>query len=131
MITLLRRYWNDLVSYDGGFALLMMDGLLAVPLIMGDKLPSSDKAAVESAVEALKSAISGGEAAAMTSAMEQLTQAQHKAAEALYKTTGATGAPGAEGQGPAGAGPQGSAGPAPSGAPESGDVIDAEVVDDK
>jgi molecular chaperone DnaK len=98
---------------------------------MGDKLPSSDKAAVESAVEALKSAISGGEAAAMTSAMEQLTQAQHKAAEALYKTTGATGAPGAEGQGPAGAGPQGSAGPAPSGAPESGDVIDAEVVDDK
>jgi molecular chaperone DnaK len=98
---------------------------------MGDKLPSSDKAAVESAVEALKSAISGGEAAAMTSAMEQLTQAQHKAAEALYKTTGATGAPGAEGQGPAGAGPQGSAGPGPSGAPESGDVIDAEVVDDK
>ena len=101
---------------------------------MGDKLPSSDKAAVESAVEALKSAISGGEAAAMTSAMEQLTQAQHTAAEALYKTTGstgATGAPGAEGQGPAGAGPQGSAGPGPSGAPESGDVIDAEVVDDK
>ena len=98
---------------------------------MGDKLPSSDKAAVESAVEALKSAISGGEAAAMTSAMEQLTQAQHKAAEALYKTTGATGAPGAEGQGPAGAGPQGSAGAGPSGAPESGDVIDAEVVDDK
>jgi len=34
MITLLRRYWNDLVSYDGGFALLMMDALLAVPLIM-------------------------------------------------------------------------------------------------
>ena len=27
MITLLRRYWNELVSYDGGFALLMMDGL--------------------------------------------------------------------------------------------------------
>ncbi|HYJ93649.1 MAG TPA: molecular chaperone DnaK [Vicinamibacterales bacterium] len=98
---------------------------------MGDKLPSSDKAAVESAVEALKSAISGGEAAAMTSAMEQLTQAQHKAAEALYKTTGATGAPGAEGQGPTGAGPQGSTGPGASGAPESGDVIDAEVVDDK
>ena len=34
MISLLRRYWNDLVSYDGGLALLMMDGLLAVPLIM-------------------------------------------------------------------------------------------------
>jgi hypothetical protein len=34
MIALLRRYWNELVSYDGGFSLLMMDGLLAVPLIM-------------------------------------------------------------------------------------------------
>ncbi len=33
MITLLRRYWNDLVSHEGGFALVMMDGLLAVPLI--------------------------------------------------------------------------------------------------
>src|SRR6187431_362336 len=83
---------------------------------MGDKIAASDKTAVESAVEALKSAISGGEAAAMTSAMEQLTQAQHKAAEALYKTTGATGAPGAEGQGPTDAGPQGSAGAGPSGA---------------
>jgi hypothetical protein len=34
MLTLLRRYWNELVSYDGGFTLLMMDGLLAVPLMM-------------------------------------------------------------------------------------------------
>ena len=97
---------------------------------MGDKLPASDKAAVESAVEALKSAISGGDTAAMTRAMEQLTQAQHKAAEALYKTTGAAGSPGAEG--PAGAGPQGSTGPEGSAGPAAGgDVIDAEVVDDK
>ena len=34
MFTLLRRHWNELVSYDGGLSLLMMDGLLAVPLIM-------------------------------------------------------------------------------------------------
>ena len=34
MIKLLRRYWDDLVSYDGGMALLMMDGLLLVPLVM-------------------------------------------------------------------------------------------------
>jgi hypothetical protein len=34
MISLVRRYWNDLVSYDGGMSLLMMDGLLLVPLIM-------------------------------------------------------------------------------------------------
>ncbi|HET9363287.1 MAG TPA: hypothetical protein VFO58_26245 [Vicinamibacterales bacterium] len=34
MLALLRRYWNELVSYDGGLSLLMMDALLAVPLIM-------------------------------------------------------------------------------------------------
>ena len=34
MITLLRRYWNDMVSYEGGLSLVMLDGLLAVPLIM-------------------------------------------------------------------------------------------------
>jgi hypothetical protein len=34
VFTLLRRYWNDLVSYDGGMSLLMMDALLLVPLIM-------------------------------------------------------------------------------------------------
>jgi molecular chaperone DnaK len=97
---------------------------------MGDKLPASDKAAVESAVEALKSAISGGDSAAMTRAMEQLTQAQHKAAEALYKTAGPQGTGGPEGQ--AGPGSPGSAGPQGStGSAEGGDVIDAEVVDDK
>ena len=51
---------------------------------------------------------------------EQLTQAQHKAAEALYKTAGATpeaGSPGGD------AGAQG-----PAGGPD--DVIDAEVVDE-
>jgi molecular chaperone DnaK len=102
---------------------------------MGDKLPSSDKAAVESAVEGLKSAISGGDTAAMTRAMEQLTQAQHKAAEALYKNTGATGSPGSEGSESAArassGGSQGSAGSSAAGSSEGGDVIDAEVVDDK
>jgi uncharacterized membrane protein YfcA len=34
MLKLLRRYWDELVSYDGGMSLLMMDGLLLVPLIM-------------------------------------------------------------------------------------------------
>jgi molecular chaperone DnaK len=91
---------------------------------MGDKLPSEDKAAVESSIEALKSAVSGGDAAAMTRAMEQLTQVQHKAAEALYKNAGSQGAPGAQGAGAPGSG--GSAGSA-----GAGDVIDAEVVDDK
>ncbi len=88
----------------------------------GAKLPAADKAAVESAVEALKAAIAGNDAALMTKAMEQLTQAQHKAAESLYKAGEAPGAGTAE-PGSAGAGPSGAAGGA-------GDVIDAEVVDD-
>ena len=33
MIAFLRRHWNELVSYEGGFSLVMMNGLLAVPLI--------------------------------------------------------------------------------------------------
>jgi hypothetical protein len=34
VFTLLRRYWSELVSTDGGMSLLLMDGLLLVPLIM-------------------------------------------------------------------------------------------------
>ena len=34
MLALLRRYWNERVSYEGGLSLVMLDGLLAVPLIM-------------------------------------------------------------------------------------------------
>jgi molecular chaperone DnaK len=90
---------------------------------MGDKLPASDKAAVESAITELKNAVSSNDTAAMNRAMEQLTQAQHKAAEALYKQTGSTPSAGPE---PGDAG----AGSAP-GAGAQGDVIDAEVVEDE
>jgi molecular chaperone DnaK len=90
----------------------------------GDKVPAEDKAAIESAVEALKTALSGGDTSAIKGAMEQLTRAQHKAAEAVYKS-----AP--SGPGP-GAGAEGQPGAASSGARGGqGDVIDAEVVDDK
>ena len=34
MISLFRRYWDDLVSVEGGLSLLWMDGLLLIPLIM-------------------------------------------------------------------------------------------------
>lgn len=34
MISLFRRYWDDLVSYEGGLSLLWMDGLLLIPLIL-------------------------------------------------------------------------------------------------
>src|SRR5205085_10550167 len=96
---------------------------------MGDKLAASDKASVEAAVETLKTAINANDVDGMTKGMEQLTQAQHKAAESLYKQAGTSpGRPGTEGA-------SGSPGAGPTGAPESaggtGDVIDAEVVDDK
>ena len=34
MISLLRRSWTELVSYEGGMSLVLMNGLVAVPLIM-------------------------------------------------------------------------------------------------
>jgi molecular chaperone DnaK len=90
---------------------------------MGDKVPAADKAAVESAVESLKTAITSGDVSGMNTAMEQLTQAQHKAAEALYKTAGSSGSDTAG----ANAGPSAGTG----GGTAEGDVIDAEVVDEE
>jgi len=96
---------------------------------MGDKLASSDKAAVETAIEELKKAVNANDTAAMTRAMEQLTQAQHKAAEALYKQAGAGAGAGSSGAQGATGSPGGGAGASGGGA--QGDVIDAEVVDEE
>ena len=51
----------------------------------GEKLSSSDRAAVESAIEELKKASAGTDVAAINAAMEGLNKAQHAAAESLYK----------------------------------------------
>jgi molecular chaperone DnaK len=96
---------------------------------MGDKLAPADKASVETAIDSLKSAMSANDTAAMTSAMDQLTQAQHKAAEALYKQAGA-GAEGAGGSGGSGSA-GGSGGAEGSAAGAAGEVIDAEVVEEE
>src|SRR5918995_94746 len=63
---------------------------------MGPKLDQADSAAVAAAIESLKQAIAANDTAAMNRAMEQLTSAQHKAAEALYKQAGAGATSGAE-----------------------------------
>ena len=55
--------------------------------------------------------------------MEALNAAQHRAAEAMYKAASASGA------GAPGGGPSGSTGPTDS--RSSGDVIDAEVVEEE
>jgi molecular chaperone DnaK len=62
----------------------------------GDKLGDADKRAIESAMEAVKKANEGTDAAAIQQALDQLTAAQHKAAETLYKQQ-APGGPGAGG----------------------------------
>jgi molecular chaperone DnaK len=95
----------------------------------GEKLSSTDKAAVESAGESLKKAIESNDASAINRAMEELTQAQHKAAAALYQQASAAGAGPEPG---AGGGAAGGGGSASGGArqPAGGDVIDAEVVDE-
>jgi molecular chaperone DnaK len=92
----------------------------------GDKLGAADRQAIESAMEAVKKAAEGTDQGAVERALEQLTQAQHKAAESLYRQQAAGSA--------AGGGPTGGNGPAgqarPAGEQKSGDVIDAEVVDE-
>jgi len=95
----------------------------------GDKLSASDKQAIETAIEGLKKAIEGQDAANIQRALDSLTAAQHKAAESLYRQQQAPGA------GPTGgASSSGQSGPAAGGASSSGqpqgDVIDAEVVDE-
>jgi len=99
----------------------------------GDKLSASDKQAIETAMEAVRKANEGTDSAAIQQALDQLTAAQHKAAESLYKQQ----APGGPGAGGSGGGPgagDASGGPAGAGQPASGhakgDVIDAEVVDE-
>ena len=91
----------------------------------GDKLSASDRQPIDAAIEDLRKAIEKNDVAEMKRTMEALNTAQHKAAEVLYRAANAGG--GAE-PGAAGA----SEGPASGGsANASGDVIDAEVVEEE
>jgi molecular chaperone DnaK len=95
----------------------------------GDKLSAQDKQAIESAIENLKKANEGNDPKAIQQALDQLTAAQHKAAESLYRQQ----APGAGGSAPGGdggAGRPGGDGSTAGSGPRTGDVIDAEVVDE-
>jgi molecular chaperone DnaK len=93
----------------------------------GDKISGDDKGNVESALADAKKALEGTDAAAMNSARERLTQASHKLAEAMYKSSQAQ--PGATpGAGPT-AGADGSNGAAGQQQKKDEGVIDAEYVD--
>ena len=92
----------------------------------GEKLSPSDRQAIESAADAVKKATEANDTAAIERALEQLTAAQHKAAESLYKQTQPGQPAGAPGGEPAG----GAAGGGSASGAAKGDVIDAEVVDE-
>jgi molecular chaperone DnaK len=93
----------------------------------GDKLGAADRQAIEAAVASLKKAIETADAAAITAGLQQLTEAQHKAAANLYQQTAAAGGPPPGGD--TAGGPSAGAG-GPGGHDTKGDVIDAEVVDE-
>jgi len=90
----------------------------------GDKIDAAEKARIEDAIAKLKKAIEGEDLQAIQAAQEELTNASHKLAEAMYAKT-AQQQGGAEAQGSAGGGAQESAGR------KDDDVVDADFEDVK
>ncbi|HQB31625.1 MAG TPA: molecular chaperone DnaK, partial [Syntrophales bacterium] len=86
----------------------------------GDKIDAGERSRIEDAVKKLKDAMNRDDLQAIQSAQEELTQASHKLAEAMYAKASAQQGPGPD----AGAG---QAGPKPEG-PGKGDddVVDAD-----
>ena len=91
----------------------------------GDKVSAADREAIEQAIAGVKKALESDDAEGLSQAMDTLTAAQHKAAEAMYKQAPDTAASG----GASDAGEPGAS--APSSGAADGEVIDAEVVEDK
>jgi molecular chaperone DnaK len=93
-----------------------------------ERIPVADLNAIESEVAKAKDVLGKGDIAAMKTALDQLTAASHKLAEAMYRQAGASagptrgGEPGAE---PHAGGPKGGNGEGAGKKPD-GDVIDAE-----
>lgn len=63
-----------------------------------DKVDATDKEKINTAKDKLKKAMEGNDAAAIKSAMEELTQASHKLAEAMYAKAAQTQAAGGAGE---------------------------------
>ncbi len=101
----------------------------------GSKVDASTRSAIEAAVAKTKSALEASDADAIKSAMEELQQASHKLAEAMYQQAAGQpgGGPGAGGPGAGFAGDPGAGSAGGTTRPED-DVVDAdfeEVKDDK
>ena len=91
----------------------------------GDKLAASDSEPIESAIADVKKALESDDSTALTAAIERLTSAQHKAAETMYKQPSETPPP--TDPGPA----EPESGDAAAAGATEGEVIDAEVVEEK
>jgi len=89
-----------------------------------DKITDDDAKNVEAALEATRKAMAGGTVEEINKATDNLTQASHKLAEAMYKTTAAPGGGQPGGDGAAGAAAGGSSEEKPK-----DNVVDAEFVD--
>lgn len=87
----------------------------------GDKVSEEDRKKVEEAIEDTKKAIGGGSVEEINKAVDNLTQASHKLAEAMYKAA----------EPPAGGGDAGAGAPPPPTGDDAkkDDVVDAEFVD--
>jgi len=89
-----------------------------------DKISDTDAKNVEEALGAARKTMESGGVEDINKAVDNLTQASHKLAEAMYKASSTGPQPGA--QGPGADGTQGAAG---DGAKPKDDVVDAEFVD--
>ena len=88
-----------------------------------DKIGEADAKNIESALEEAKKAMQQNDAAVLNAAVDKLTTASHKLAEAMYKASAQPGAAGAQQGGPTPDGSQGEE-------KKPGDnVVDAEFVD--
>ncbi|HEV2290105.1 MAG TPA: molecular chaperone DnaK [Candidatus Acidoferrales bacterium] len=92
-----------------------------------DKLAEADVKAAEEAIEVAKRALAEGGAEKLNAAVDQLTQASHKLAEALYRAQAASGAAAGAQPGPGSTGQGAAADSNPK--PGQGEVVDAEYVD--
>jgi molecular chaperone DnaK len=93
-----------------------------------DKISEGDAKNIESALEETKKALQEGDVSKISPAVDRLTAASHKLAEAMYKQAGAA-QPGPTPEPSAEAGASSSAS-AESKSKTDGEVIDAEVVDE-
>ena len=90
----------------------------------GDKIGEEDKTKITEAIAAARKAMEGTDAAAIQSAVQNLTTASHKLAEEMYKKASAEAGPGAGGPGAQAEGSEG------NGSPKTEEkVVDAEFTE--